>query len=210
MKVKQQVQELFPTPLWILDINPPDAVAFNAKLKSEIEKIISRPKVPIGSNWQTNPDLHTRPAFADFAKFVEIGAQSVAQYLKLEQFPMMITGCWANINPPGSYHPAHDHPNNYLSGVYYVATPESGPDLMFLDPRPMLMIPWTGKINSVTANSAVAQPRPGRMVLFPSWLKHSVPVNAGTTERISISFNLMFKNFAETIAKPRWAGTAAG
>ena len=34
---------------------------------------------------------------------------------------MMITGCWANINPPAAYHPTHNHPNNYLSGVYYVA-----------------------------------------------------------------------------------------
>ena len=53
MKVKQQVQELFPTPLWILDIHPEDAVAFNAKLKAEIENIIApRPKVPTGSNRQ--------------------------------------------------------------------------------------------------------------------------------------------------------------
>jgi hypothetical protein len=35
----------------------------------------------------------------------------------------MITGCWANVNPPGSYHPTHNHPNNFLSGVYYVDIP---------------------------------------------------------------------------------------
>lgn len=208
MKVKQQVQQLFPTPLWILDILPADAVAFNAKLKAEIEKIISRPKVPAGSNWQTEHDLHTRPAFADFTKLVEISAQSVAQFLQVEQYPMMITGCWANINPPGSYHPTHNHPNNYLSGVYYVATPEGGPDLMFQDPRPISMNPWTGKINPVTANSSAVQPQPGRMVMFPAWLRHHVATNEGTTERISISFNLMFRNFAETAAAPRWKASA--
>jgi hypothetical protein len=41
MKIKQQVQELFPTPLWILDIAPADAAPFNARLKAEIETIIS-------------------------------------------------------------------------------------------------------------------------------------------------------------------------
>ena len=40
MKIKQQVQELFPTPLWILDIAPADAAPFNAKLRAEVEAII--------------------------------------------------------------------------------------------------------------------------------------------------------------------------
>ena len=54
MKIKQQVQELFPTPLWILDIAPADAAPFNARLKAEIETIISpRPKLQSGRNWQT-------------------------------------------------------------------------------------------------------------------------------------------------------------
>ena len=46
------------------------------------------------------------------------------------------------------------------------------------------------------------------MVLFPSWLRHNVPANDGQTERISIAFNLMFKDFAETLAAPMWTPTA--
>ena len=49
---------------------------------------------------------------------------------------------------------------------------------------------------------------PGRMVIFPSWLRHHVPSNEGSRERISISFNLMFTNFAETAAAPRWKASA--
>jgi uncharacterized protein (TIGR02466 family) len=209
MKVKQQVREHFPTPLWVLDIDPVEAAPLNAKLKAEIDKIISpRPNVPTGSNWQTPHDLHTRPAFAEFTGFVEVAARSIAQYLQLEQYPMMITGCWANINPPGSYHPTHNHPNNYLSGVYYVDIPETGSELIFQDPRPSLIMPWTGKLNRLTANAAAEQAQPGRMVVFPSWLRHHVPSNPGASERISISFNLMFKSFAETAGAPRWKATA--
>jgi len=209
MKVKQEIQELFPTPLWVVDLPPADAVAFNAKLKAEIEAIIApRPKVPSGSNWQTPQDLHTRPAFADFTLLVEKVARSIAQYLQVEQFPLMITGCWANINPPGSYHPTHNHPNNYLSGVYYVAVPETGSHLLFQDPRPGLILPPTAKLHRVTANASVAQTQPGRMVIFPSWLRHHVPSNEGTTERISIAFNLMFTNFAESLSAPSWKPTA--
>jgi uncharacterized protein (TIGR02466 family) len=211
VKVKQEVRELFPTPLWVLDIAAPDATALNAKLKAEIERIIApRPNVPPGSNWQTPHDLHTRPEFAEFTQFVEIAGRSVAQYLQLEQYPMMITGCWANINPPGSYHPTHNHPNNYLSGVYYVDVAAGAPDLMFHDPRPISIMPWSGKLNRITANAASEQAVPGRMVIFPSWLRHHVPSNYSANERVSISFNLMFKNFAETAAAPRWKATAGG
>ncbi|MDP1960637.1 MAG: TIGR02466 family protein [Reyranella sp.] len=209
MKVKQEIQELFPTPLWVVDLPPADAVAFNAKLKAEIEAIIApRPKVPSGSNWQTPQDLHTRPAFADFTMLVEKVARSVAQHLQVEQYPLMITGCWANINPPGSYPPTHNHPNNYLSGVYYVAVPATGSHLLFQDPRPGLILPPTAKLGRLTANASIAQTQPGRMVIFPSWLRHHVPSNEGTTERISIAFNLMFTNFAESLSAPSWKPTA--
>ena len=206
---KQEVQELFPTSIWIVDLKPAEAGPFNANLKAEIENIISpRPKVPAGSNWQTPQDLHTRPAFADFVKLVELAARGVARFLQIDQHPMTITGCWANINPPGAYHPTHNHPNNYLSGVYYVAVPESGSRIIFQDPRPLMIMPKPRQFTRQTANAADAESRPGRLLIFPAWLRHSVPANDGQTERISISFNLMFKQFAETLAAPMWNPTA--
>lgn len=206
---KQEVQELFPTTIWIVDLKPAEAASFNSKLKAEIEKIISpRPKVPAGSNWQTPQDLHTRPAFVDFVKLVETAARGVARFLQVDQHPMTITGCWANINPPGAYHPTHNHPNNYLSGVYYVAVPASGSRIVFQDPRPTMIMPRPRQFTRLTANAADAESKPGRLLIFPAWLRHSVPANDGLTERISISFNLMFKQFAETLAAPMWDPTA--
>lgn len=180
----------------------------NAALKAEIERMIApRPKAPGGSNWQTPQDLHRRPAFAGFATLVEEAALGVAQDLQVEQYPMAITGCWANVNPPGSYHPTHNHPNNYLSGVYYVAVPETGSHLVLQDPRPGIIMPRS-KLGRFTANVAVAPVKAGRMVFFPSWLRHHVPSNEGETDRISIAFNLMFTNFAETISAPMWKPSA--
>ena len=205
---KQEVQEIFPTPLWIVDLQPAAAAALNARLKAEIERLIEpRPKIPAGSNWQTPQDLHTKPAFAELVKLVETAARGVARFLQVDQYPMDITGCWANVNPPGAYHPMHHHPNNYLSGVYYVASPEAGSQILFQDPRPVMIMPRS-KLSRVTANAAVTQTPAGRMVLFPSWLRHHVPSNDGTTERISIAFNLMFTSFAETLAAPAWKPTA--
>jgi hypothetical protein len=44
------------------------------------------------------------------------------------------------------------------------------------------------------------------MVLFPGWLVHQVPVNASAAERVSIAFNLMFRQFGETASAPLWKG----
>lgn len=205
---KQEVQELFPTPLWIVDLQPVEAMKFNLALKSEIDRLISpRPKVPAGSNWQTPQDLHKRPAFADFVKLVELAARGVQRFLQVDQYPMTITGCWANINPPGAYHPTHHHPNNYLSGVYYVAVPPPGSRLVLQDPRPSVIMPRPKQFSRLTANAADAESKAGRMLIFPAWLKHSVPANDGQDERISISFNLMFKNFTD-MAAPMWDPSA--
>ena len=45
------------------------------------------------------------------------------------------------------------------------------------------------------------------MVLFPAWLTHSVPVNASGHDRISIAFNLMFRDYVEHASPALWKGT---
>ena len=45
------------------------------------------------------------------------------------------------------------------------------------------------KYNHVNAESFMLPCKAGELILFPSSLKHSVPINKGTEDRISISFN---------------------
>ena len=71
-----------------------------------------------------------------------------------------------------------------------------------------MIMPKPKQYTRLTANSADAQSKEGRLLIFPAWLKHSVPANDGTSERISISFNLMFSNFTDQMAAPLWTPTA--
>jgi uncharacterized protein (TIGR02466 family) len=202
MFAKHEATEIFPTTIWVVDLSSTKANRLNAQLKTEIETIISpRPRVPVGSNWQTPQDLHRRPAFAEFVQCVEAAALGATRDLGVDQYPMRITGCWANINPPGAYHPTHNHPNNFLSGAYYVAMPEPGCSIQFQDPRPIAFMPRRKDGTNSGIGVADARSREGRMVLFPSWLRHHVPINDSQSDRISIAFNLMFERFAETTAE---------
>ena len=63
---------------------------------------------------------------------------------------------------------------------------------MFYDPRPA---PVYSHPNSISPNSLNAQvngisPKEGALVLFPSYLDHSVNENMSDDERIVISFNI--------------------
>ncbi|MEP6942109.1 MAG: putative 2OG-Fe(II) oxygenase [Betaproteobacteria bacterium] len=44
----------------------------------------------------------------------------------------------------------------------------------------------------------------GTLVIFPAWLLHSVDANQSELPRISISFNVMFTEFAKTMGQPLW------
>lgn len=204
-----QISNLFPTPLWILDLADP--VPMNAALTRAIADLLTpRPQVPIGTSLQTDPVLHTLPAFADFAKATAEAVNAALASMHVKHAGWGFSGMWANINPTGAKNTPHTHPNNFLSGVYYVVTPGTSGRIQFQDPRPQagVMMPPTAQPSPYVSNEVTVEAKPGRFVLFPGWLVHGVPTNTTEQDRISISFNVMFDRFAETMAAPLWAGRA--
>jgi uncharacterized protein (TIGR02466 family) len=206
------VQQIFATPVWATDLEPAYAQALNARLVAQIKGLMG-PQGALAtgrSNWQTDPVLHQLPEFAEFIGLVETAARAAAEYLKLRSRDLVVTGCWANYNPPGAHNPSHSHPNNYLSGVYYVAVAEGAARIAFEDPRPQaqVMLPPVVEHTAYNGNIVLLEARPGRLLLFPAWLGHSVPVNRSSEDRISISYNLMFRDYAGAISPPLWEGTS--
>lgn len=210
MRLELAVMECFPTPIWTLDLPPDQAAAMNARLLEEIERLIApRPALKPGTNWQTDPILQELPEFADLKALILKAAGTVGEALKLKSRRFRITGCWANVNPPGGRNSAHTHPNNYLSGVYYVATPPGQGRIVFDDPRPQafVMMPPVNQFTKFTGNNVNLDVKPGRLVLFPSWLQHSVPTNQSGEDRVTVAFNLMIEDYVEAASPPLWQGT---
>jgi hypothetical protein len=114
-----EYKDLFSTPIWSLNLEPEVAAGLNAHLIAEIDAL-ARPLPPLlaGANWQTDPILQTLPQFADFTRMIERHAKVIAGFLQLKATDMTVSGCWANINPPGGRNFPHSHPNNFLSGTY--------------------------------------------------------------------------------------------
>ena len=118
---------------------------------------------------------------------------------------------WFNINRLGDYHDPHNHPYAYLSGTYYVRVPESRATnqnrsdvrpgcITFYDPRGAVNMTAIKGDPQVEPEFTVS-PKPGMILLWPSFLMHYVHPNLSDDPRISISFNLMVKNAADHMPK---------
>ena len=118
---------------------------------------------------------------------------------------------WANVCRKGNYNVVHTHPNAMWSIVYYVAAGEPDDSIPYsgllelLDPRESanyIQVP-----NTVLDARNFIENRPGRMILFPSWVKHMVHPFVGSGVRISIACNV---NVVETMKTSRPEDYKAG
>lgn len=204
---KTGVLRMFPSFVWKAELAREIFVPMNAALLAALEEI-GAPLTSLahGQSWQSPHDLHARAPFRALVDCFHAAAEGALEYLKVSHSGILVTGCWANVNAPGSGHPEHSHPNNYLSGVYYLKTPPGGDTIDFHDPRPQAGIvrPPVTALTPENTDEVVVRVTEGTLLIFPAWLPHSVDANASAELRISLSFNVMFKSYAENMARPLW------
>ncbi len=97
---------------------------------------------------------------------------------------------------PGGGHSGHIHPHAFLSGTVYVEVPDGTSALKLEDPRlPMMMARPAVHADAPEAEKPFVylSPRPGTVLMWESWLRHEVPANAAKQDRISISFNYVWR-----------------
>lgn len=202
-----KIFDIFPTPVWLTQLPPEQAARINGQAIDLVERLRGDTAgIARGDRWQTANNLEDRPELAELMGLVMTSAGEALDSLRVQHNGYLVTGCWANIKPEGAGHRPHIHPNNYLSGVYYVRTPRQGGRIVFHDPRvqPTLMAPRVSAENQYNCPRANLPVQAGMLILFPAWLTHSVEENQEDLDRISIAFNIMFKNYGEEIARPRW------
>ena len=110
----------------------------------------------------------------------------------IEKQIIKIKSIWAIINEKGASNERHHHGNSALSAAYYVRAPKDCGDIVFYDPRPAPVFshPIAKKPNILNATVNSITPDEGLLVLFPSYLDHSVKPNLSSNQRIVISFNV--------------------
>jgi uncharacterized protein (TIGR02466 family) len=204
---KIDVLRMFPSFVWKAELARAVFVPMDAALLAALLEVGAPLRsLAYGQSWQSPHDLHERAPFRALVACIDAAAGRALDYLKVSHSDMLVTGCWANVNAPGAAHPEHSHPNNYLSGVYYLRTPAGADTIDFHDPRPQAGIvrPPVGALTAENTDEVVVRVSEGTLLIFPAWLPHSVGANASQELRISLSFNVMFRSYAETMARPLW------
>jgi len=101
---------------------------------------------------------------------------------------------WVIVNGYKNSNHIHSHPNNWLSGVYYLSVPKNSGELRFIDMISSRVHEGYYYLpsNLESEMSGVITPENNKLVVFPSWLPHTVEENQSKEDRISISFNIPY------------------
>jgi uncharacterized protein (TIGR02466 family) len=201
------VISLFPTLVWKIQLLAGVHEPIDARALGLLHSLRhGQPELKSGEAWQSGHALHRREELHALCDCVSRAAASVLQFLKIGEPEIEITGCWANLYAPGAAHRAHSHPNNFLSAVYYVRTWPGADSINFHDPRSQAAVirPPVTELTAANTDQVVVQVKDGTLLVFPSYLYHSVDANASGETRVSVSFNLMFPTFGAELSKPLW------
>ncbi|MGH8764306.1 MAG: 2OG-Fe(II) oxygenase family protein [Burkholderiales bacterium] len=201
------VTPMFPTFVWQFRLKADAREALEARILGALDAIRrDLPRLAPSRGWQSEQALHRRDEFRDLVACINNATKGILRFLRIGYDAFEITGCWANVLARGAAHKAHSHPNNFLSGVYYVRTHAGTDTLNLHDPRIQTSVirPPVVELTAENTDQVVVRVRDGTLLLFPSYLQHSVDANMSGEERISISFNIMFSSFTENLSKPLW------
>jgi uncharacterized protein (TIGR02466 family) len=198
---------MFPALVWKILLKAELRDVIDAKVSAVLGSLRrDLPRLNPGQGWQSEQALHLRDEFQELVSSVNNATKSILRFLRIGEEGFEMTGCWATVLAKGAQHRAHSHPNNFLSGVYYVRVQQGADTINFHDPRRQTYVirPPVVELIAENTDQVVVRVTSGTLLMFPSYLEHSVDANMSPKERISISFNIMFSSFGQTLSKPLW------
>jgi uncharacterized protein (TIGR02466 family) len=208
-------RHLWRTPVWCVDhaVSSQEMQGLKRLMGKEKKR---NPRTQVISNiggYQSNVDwIHREGHAEDIKRLHNTILRQTAEFLhawevsgeagthggggsgNLPFYEVWLDGGWINVNKHLDFNMPHVHPQSYISGTVYLPTrrskdgqkkPDSGGEarlgnLTFEDPRD-----FSG------SEHIQFEPLPGRLLLWPAWLGHSVAPNPSNKKRrYSISFNV--------------------
>jgi uncharacterized protein (TIGR02466 family) len=157
-----------------------------------IEEQLSEVKPNAGNYTSKNVNILDAPEMAQIRSEIQ---EQLDRYIQEVYQPVNkdikanITISWANETTNGGFHHKHNHPNSFLSGVFYPITEESD-KIRFHKPNVannVLKIE-AEEFNFWNSETWWFPTSKGDIYIFPSVLEHDVE-NIETARRVSIAFN---------------------
>ena len=184
MKEKDELLHIFPSPVLITKYEH----SIEADFKF-IEKLRYHEQKEKGNFKSDDTYLLKHKELALIKNFIYESLNKYTQQIWMTKQKLVVTQCWTNRNPPHSKHHEHVHPNSIVSGVFYFKQSKTLPPIQFSKATQDGVKLNPEKYNQFNAETFLLPMVDGELVLFPSSLRHSVPLNHGNDTRYSMSFN---------------------
>jgi len=190
-----QIHGLFPTPVLKTSIRR----AFTEDEEKFFRDGANKVYHNTGNHFTKNTNVLNDPTFLEIHKFIlrKLGDFAYLTYKPKDKINIYVTQSWINYTNVNEFHHQHSHPNSFLSGVLYLQT-ESERDQILFHREGYRTFRINEKNNDdLNADSWFFKVETGDLVIFPSYLEHSVKHIKDESEkdktRISLAFNTFIK-----------------
>ena len=146
------------------------------------------------TGYQSPDTLHHVPELRPLFEYICQMCFKACADLDFVDCDIALTTAWLNVNDSRQCMNSEHVHGDVFSGVFYIQAPEGSGKLSIINPGINRM--WQGcslasQKNQFTGESIRIEPVEGNIILFASYIPHSVETNNHDEERISISFNLI-------------------
>lgn len=197
MQTNYEILELFPTPIFTTTLPQEFASVVPWFYKQEMlsEEVDS-------SNYgerSKNSYILNEPECSKLGNHILDLVPQFGKTLGFDYDSYKFSQSWLSYKHPGQHHTMHTHPNSLISGVFYFGEPvEKTPAVKFHKPTMGMNVSYISpKVLADKRESKYGWTEfsiefsPGLLILFPSHLNHSVPLNETDVTRCSLAFNII-------------------
>ena len=185
------VHQMFSSPVAQHHLSRELTVLENKSFKEVLKKVIPNQ----GNIRSYDDDVLEHKGLEDIKIFLEETVNKFVTdiYRPKNNVEFYITQSWLNINKNNMFHHKHYHPNSYLSGVLYLSCTDN--DVIqfhnMIHSSILLDLFESKEEDANVFNSGLFSfsIKELDLMIFPSYLEHSVPTNNTNQKRVSLSFN---------------------
>ena len=189
--MKYNTHSLFPTPVYISEINRPFT-------KKELN-FVDNQKNKVNKNFNSftkDTYILDKPELKSIKSFIDKNCKNYLDKIisPKHKVELYVTQSWINYMKQGEHHHPHAHPNSIVSGVFYLNADDKNDSIKFTHPKGYQQIkPEIDKYNIWNSDTWWLPVKTGQLIMFPSSLVHRVDTKKSHNTRISLAFNTFYR-----------------
>ena len=189
------IELFFPTPIFYHTFSQLEIEEINNEVLI-YENTVDKNKLvnPWGDTVLTNfiygPHPHSLEKLPTLKNKIITCSKQFLKYLSVNYSDIDISESWINYSSKGGMQNFHLHDGYDFSGIYFYKTSTDDGDLVFQSPS---LVNRFHKLTSANFSKISYRPEVGKLIIFPSFLEHSVCINTTDSMRVSIAFNARIK-----------------